>query len=431
MCNGSPLRSCTGESKLMDAPPKGGGEGGGRGGGAISSVGEEPEVAALPDDVSAQGNAKTPFFIYYADYLYWFLIIFVFSNPLKLNSLDLLTLGVEKDKGETRCSNSKVNSSKPSTSCSGNNTTGWHGLFHLWKQKSLKRLASFPAVGFRRRLRKRHENLIGKGGYAEIYKGRLDNGQLIAVKKITRGTREENTLNFLCEMGILVHLRHPNIAEMIGVGNIDSRTYKDSRDKTMDWVIRYKAAVGAARGLEYLHEKCQRRIIHRDIKVANVLLTEEFEAQICDFGLAKWLPDELSHHTLPIEGTFGYLAPEYCINGVVSEKTDVFAFGVLVLELLTGRRAVDSSQQSLISWAKPLLEEKRITDLIDPSLGELYDTKQVVRQLRGEEGLQTPGMRRTCSVGIFDDGNGDDEEAYDTGRYLDDLKRHQQIAFDF
>ncbi|CAL9074403.1 unnamed protein product, partial [Musa textilis] len=407
---------------------------------------------------------------------------------------------------------SKASTSHPETLMSRSNSSPWHGFFRLWKHKSLRRLSSFPPVGFRKWSKRRGnrdaqpartpsttaddfcvfrptwknftiselekatdnfslENVIGKGGYADIYRGRLENGRLVAVKRISRGTKDERTHNFLCEMGVLVHLHHPNIAKLIGVGveggmhlvfelshhgSLENLLH-DSKDK-LDWEVRYKIAIGAAKGLEYLHERCQRRIIHRDIKVDNILLTEDFEPQICDFGLAKWLPDEVTHHTLSsLEGTFGYVAPEYCMHGVVDEKTDVFAFGILLLELITGRRAVDSSQQSLLMWAKPVLEENKIKDLVDPLLGDSYDCKQllfaartafmciqyssvlrprmsqacVLRILRGEEGrsdnvrvLQKPFIRRTFSEGILD------AEEYNSTRYLKDITRHKQIAFD-
>ncbi|KAJ6808859.1 receptor-like cytosolic serine/threonine-protein kinase RBK2 [Iris pallida] len=152
-----------------------------------------------------------------------------------------------------------------------------------------------------------------------------------------------------------------------------------SKEK-LDWSVRYRVAIGTAEGLEYLHERCPRRIIHRDIKAANILLSENFEPQISDFGLAKWLPDKLTHFTISsFEGTFGYLAPEYLMHGIVNEKIDVFAYGVLLLELVTGRKAIDSSKQSLVIWAKPLLERKKIKELLDPSLGEAYDSTELKR----------------------------------------------------
>lgn len=170
------------------------------------------------------------------------------------------------------------------------------------------------------------DNIIGKGGYAEVYKGCLENGQLVAVKKLTRGTVDERTGYFLSELGIIVHVNHPNTAKLVGfsieggvhlVFQLSARgslasvlhgntffvfwiihlawwdfelffyIYEGSKKK-LDWSVRYKVAVGTAEGLEYLHVRCQRRIIHRDIKAANILLTEDFEPQvwiwIWDFG---------------------------------------------------------------------------------------------------------------------------------------------------
>ncbi|KAM7254277.1 hypothetical protein ACFE04_031959 [Oxalis oulophora] len=235
------------------------------------------------------------------------------------------------------------------------------------------------------------KNLIGKGGYAEVYKGCLSNGQNVAVKKLTRGTQDDIVGDFLLEFGIMVHVSHPNTAKLIGYGieggmhlvlelslngSLASMLYGPKDE--LKWSIRYKIALGTAEGLLYLHEGCKRRIIHRDIKAANILLTEDFEPQICDFGLAKWLPEKWTHHVISkFEGTFGYVAPEFLMHGIVDEKTDVFAFGVLLLELVTGRRALDYSQQSLVMWAKPLLKNNEIIELIDPSLGNDYDSRQL------------------------------------------------------
>ena len=150
----------------------------------------------------------------------------------------------------------------------------------------------------------------------------------------------------------------------------------------MDWKVRFKVAVGIAEGLRYLHHECHRRIIHRDIKASNILLTEDYEAQISDFGLAKWLPEKWTHHVVfPIEGTFGYLSPEYFMHGIVDEKTDVFAYGVLLLELITGRRAVDSTQQSLVIWAKPLLDASNVKELADPRLEDAFDPVEMKRAM--------------------------------------------------
>ncbi|XP_041020132.1 receptor-like cytosolic serine/threonine-protein kinase RBK2 [Juglans microcarpa x Juglans regia] len=256
-----------------------------------------------------------------------------------------------------------------------------------------------------------HENLIGKGGYAEVYKGCLRDGQLVAIKRLTKGKADEIVADFLSELGVMAHVNHPNTAKLIGYGveggmhlvlelsphgSLASLLY-GSKEK-LEWGIRYKIALGTAKGLLYLHEGCQRRIIHRDIKASNILLTGDFEPQICDFGLAKWLPEQWTHHIVSkFEGTFGYLAPEYLLHGIVDEKTDVFAFGVLLLEIVTGRRALDYSQQSLVLWAKPLIKKNHINELIDPSLGDNYNSPQInLVLLVASLCIQQSSIRRPC-----------------------------------
>ncbi|KAG1326943.1 putative receptor-like serine/threonine-protein kinase [Cocos nucifera] len=239
------------------------------------------------------------------------------------------------------------------------------------------------------------DNMVGRGGYAEVFKGNLYNGQAVAVKRLAKGsTSEQKEREFLAELGIIGHVCHPNTALLIGCcienglhlifdfspnGSLASALH-GKNCKFLEWPVRYKIAIGTARGLHYLHKCCRRRIIHRDIKASNVLLGPEFEPQvkISDFGLAKWLPKQWTHHcVIPIEGTFGYLAPEYFMHGIVDEKTDVFAFGVLLLEIVTGRRPVDSSKQSLLLWAKPLIDTGRIAELADPKLEGKYDLDQL------------------------------------------------------
>ncbi|KAI4335408.1 hypothetical protein L6164_014053 [Bauhinia variegata] len=239
------------------------------------------------------------------------------------------------------------------------------------------------------------ENLIGKGGYAEVYKGKFIDGEEFAVKRLTKTSCDERKeKEFLTEIGTIGHVRHSNVLPLLGccidnglylVFELSSRGSVASllHDETlppMDWKTRHKIALGTARGLHYLHKGCQRRIIHRDIKASNILLTADFEPQISDFGLAKWLPSQWTHHSIaPIEGTFGHLAPEYYMHGIVDEKTDVFAFGVFLLELISGRKPVDGSHQSLHNWAKPILNKGEIEKLVDPTLGEAYDVTQLQR----------------------------------------------------
>eukprot|EP01018_Ginkgo_biloba_P040115 Gb_24419 [translate_table: standard] len=448
------------------------------------------------------------------------------------------------------------------------------------------------------------DNLVGKGGYAEVYKGTLPDGQMVAVKRLANGnTDEQKDKEFLTELGTIGHVRHPNTASLVGccienglhlifhfsahgslasflhgnylrcfhmlfkypircmglpkckvfpygrvssaelhtlcgglgcidpisqwcnlvwqivfcyclknhsplldivlksnllakthpkvgdekparveasssrslgpeitnillnfcsleihsaffllqrnsildIHQIDNTRTTGMKTPVLEWAIRYKVAVGTARGLHYLHKCCQRRIIHRDIKASNVLLDKDFEPQvtklkflnrkalwfvcfemavqndwnlktvnlpacihgtlkyewncayvvlfkagnissckkeISDFGLAKWLPSQWTHHSVtPIEGTFGYLAPEYFMHGIVDEKTDVYAFGVLLLEIISGRRPIDAMEQNLVFWAKPLLESGNIQELVDPGLRGQYDIHQMQRMV--------------------------------------------------
>ncbi|KAH1234404.1 Receptor-like cytosolic serine/threonine-protein kinase RBK1 [Glycine max] len=313
------------------------------------------------------------------------------------------------------------------------------------------------------------ENLLGKGGHAEVYKGHLPDGQVIAVKRLMKNEKDaaDRAGDFLTELGIIAHINHPNATRLIGFG-VDRGLYFVLQlashgslssllfgSECLDWKIRSKVAVGVADGLVYLHKECPRRIIHRDIKASNILLNENYEAEISDFGLAKWLPSKwTSHVVFPIEGTFGYLAPEYFMHGVVDEKTDVFAYGVLLLELITGRRAVDSdSRQSLVIWAKPLLDTNNVKDLADPRLGEEYDPiemkramvtasrcvhhvsskrpymNQVVQLLKGEETIMEPKKTLVAQKSLMLEAC-DLEEDYTCSSYLKDLNRHRQLIME-
>ncbi|CAL5365144.1 unnamed protein product [Camellia sinensis] len=313
------------------------------------------------------------------------------------------------------------------------------------------------------------EKLIGKGGHAEVYKGCLPDGQVVAVKRITKNTEkkeEDRVSSYLTELGIIAHINHPNAAKLIGFsadgglhlvvqfsphGSLASLLH--GANKSLEWKIRFKVALGVAEGLQYLHCECPRRIIHRDITASNILLAEDYEPQISDFGLAKWLPEKWLHHIVhPIEGTFGYMAPEYFMHGIVDEKTDIFAFGVLLLEIITGHHAVDSYRQSLVMWAKPLLENSNVKDIADPSLGDAYDSGEmkrvmstalaclhhlpdmrpnmtrVVQLLRGEGGQIEVKQKSIGGRAIILDAC--DLENYTSTCYLKDLNRHMQLVLE-
>ncbi|KAL0346006.1 UNVERIFIED_CONTAM: putative receptor-like serine/threonine-protein kinase [Sesamum radiatum] len=270
-------------------------------------------------------------------------------------------------------------------------------LFNKQKQQQQPLLRCFSYQEIARATNNFHiENMVGKGGYSEVYKGEIGKGRSsIAVKRLAKDNSNANKeKEFLVELGIIGHVTHPNTAKLLGFcidnglylifnfypnGTLSSALHGQT-SKALEWPIRYRIVLGIARGLHYLHKCCKHRIIHRDIKASNVLLGPDYEPQISDFGLAKWLPSKWTHHAvIPIEGTFGYLAPEYFMHGIVDEKTDVFAFGVLLLEIITGRRPVDSTRQNLLLWARPLMECGNLSELADPKLEGRYDMDQLYR----------------------------------------------------
>ncbi|KAJ6680255.1 hypothetical protein OIU79_019876 [Salix purpurea] len=207
------------------------------------------------------------------------------------------------------------------------------------------------------------ENLIGKGGYAEVYKGCLQNGKIVAIKRLTRGTTDEIIGDFLSEMGIMAHVNHPNTSKLIGYGV----------EGGMHLVLELSPHGSLA---SVLYGSKERLTWH--IRLQTFCSQRTLSLRFVTFGLAKWLPEHWTHHTVSkFEGTFGYLAPEYLMHGIVDEKTDVFAFGVLLLELVTGRRALDYSQQSLVLWAKPLLKNNEIGELVDPALADDYNAREM------------------------------------------------------
>jgi somatic embryogenesis receptor kinase 1 len=154
-------------------------------------------------------------------------------------------------------------------------------------------------------------------------------------------------------------------------------------EPALSWRTRRQIALGSARGLSYLHDHCDPKIIHRDVKAANILLDEEFEAVVGDFGLAKLMDYKDTHVTTAVRGTIGHIAPEYLSTGKSSEKTDVFGFGIMLLELITGQRAFDLARLAndddvmLLDWVKGLLKERKVDLLVDPDLKQNYDQKEV------------------------------------------------------
>ncbi|RID41200.1 hypothetical protein BRARA_J01177 [Brassica rapa] len=283
------------------------------------------------------------------------------------------------------------------------------------------------------------ENIVGIGGYSEVYRGDLCDGRRIAVKRLTKESGDMiKEKEFLTELGVISHVSHPNTALLLGCcverglylvfrfsenGNLYSALH-EKENGSLDWPIRYKIAVGVARGLHYLHKRCNHRIIHRDIKSSNVLLGPDFEPQITDFGLAKWLPNKWTHHAvIPVEGTFGYLAPESLMQGTVDEKTDIYAFGILLLEIISGRRPVNPSHNHILLWAKPALETGNTRELVDPKLQEKYDDQQMNRLVLTASHCvqQSPILRPTMTQVLELLTNGNEAEVAKSWRMPKDM----------
>ncbi|XP_071708402.1 probable LRR receptor-like serine/threonine-protein kinase At5g63710 [Rutidosis leptorrhynchoides] len=247
-------------------------------------------------------------------------------------------------------------------------------------------------------------NIIGRGGFGKVYKGVMGDNTKVAIKRLADHHSPGGEAAFLREVQLISVAVHRNLLRLIGFATTSyervlvypfmqnlSVAYhlRDLKpgEKGLDWATRKRIAYGAARGLEYLHEHCNPKIIHRDLKAANILLNDEFEPVLGDFGLAKLVDINLTHITTQVRGTMGHIAPEYLSTGKSSEKTDIFGFGITLLELVTGQRAVDLSRLEeeedvlLLDHIKKLLREMRIADIVDPNL-TVYDSKEVENMLQ-------------------------------------------------
>ncbi|CAL0300805.1 unnamed protein product [Lupinus luteus] len=245
-----------------------------------------------------------------------------------------------------------------------------------------------------------NKHILGRGGFGKVYKGRLADGSLVAVKRLKEERTQGGELQFQTEVEMISMAVHRNLLRLRGFcmtpterllvypymanGSVASclRERHDG-DPPLDWPIRKCIALGSARGLAYLHDHCDPKIIHRDVKAANILLDEEFEAVVGDFGLAKLMDYKDTHVTTAVRGTIGHIAPEYLSTGKSSEKTDVFGYGVMLLELITGQRAFDLARLAndddvmLLDWVKGLLKDKKLEVLVDADLQGNYDDDEV------------------------------------------------------
>nr|XP_029153873.1 protein NSP-INTERACTING KINASE 1 isoform X1 [Arachis hypogaea] len=249
------------------------------------------------------------------------------------------------------------------------------------------------------------KNILGKGGFGNVYKGVLSDSTLVAVKRLKDGNAIGGEIQFQTEVEMISLAVHRNLLRLYGFcmtpterllvypymsnGSVASRLKGFSSilipvlailtgKPVLDWGTRKNIALGAARGLLYLHEQCDPKIIHRDVKAANILLDDYCEAVVGDFGLAKLLDHQDSHVTTAVRGTVGHIAPEYLSTGQSSEKTDVFGFGILLLELITGQRALEfgkaaNQKGAMLDWVKKIHQEKKLELLVDKDLKGNYD----------------------------------------------------------
>ncbi|TKY61665.1 receptor protein kinase [Spatholobus suberectus] len=247
-------------------------------------------------------------------------------------------------------------------------------------------------------------SLIGEGSYGRVYYGVLKSRQAAAIKKLDASKQPDE--EFLAQVSMVSRLKHDNFVQLLGYcidGNSRVLAYEFASNGSLHdilhgrkgvkgaqpgpvltWTQRVKIAVGAAKGLEYLHERADPHIIHRDIKSSNVLIFDDDVAKIADFDLSNQAPDMAARlHSTRVLGTFGYHAPEYAMTGQLNAKSDVYSFGVVLLELLTGRKPVDHTlprgQQSLVTWATPRLSEDKVRQCVDARLGGDYPPKAVAK----------------------------------------------------
>ncbi|KAH6833047.1 Protein kinase superfamily protein [Perilla frutescens var. hirtella] len=245
------------------------------------------------------------------------------------------------------------------------------------------------------------DNVIGEGGYGIVYRGQLINGMIVAVKRLLNNLGQAEK-EFSVEVEAIGHVRHKNLVRLLGYciegthrllvyeyvnnGNLEQWLHGAmSHHGHLTWEGRMKILLGTAKGLAYLHDAIEPKVVHRDIKASNILIDDDFNAKISDFGLAKLLGAGKSHIVTRVMGTFGYVAPEYASSGFLNEKSDVYSFGVVLLESITGRDPVDDSrlvhEKNLVDWLKMMVGAKRSEEVVDPNLETRPSTSALKRAL--------------------------------------------------
>ncbi|KAK2445937.1 Protein kinase superfamily protein [Trifolium repens] len=238
-------------------------------------------------------------------------------------------------------------------------------------------------------------NILGVGGFGCVYKAQFDENLVVAVKKLHCQTQYAET-EFENELELLSKIQHPNIISLLGCsingemrfivyelmqnGSLEAQLHGPSQGSRLTWYMRMKIALDTASGLEYLHEHCYPPVIHRDMKSSNILLDANFNATLSDFGLA--IIDGSQKKNIKFSGTLGYVAPEYILDGKLTDKSDVYAYGVVLLELLLGRMPVEklaqAKCQSLVTWAMPQLTDRsKLPNIVDPVIKDTMDLKHL------------------------------------------------------
>ncbi|KAL4388925.1 hypothetical protein GQ457_09G004580 [Hibiscus cannabinus] len=239
---------------------------------------------------------------------------------------------------------------------------------------------------------------LGEGGFGPVYKGTLSDGRVVAVKQLSVASNQGKE-QFVTEIATISAVQHRNLVKLYGCcigGNRRLLVYEYLVNKSLDqalwgknvlhldWPTRFNICLSTARGLAYLHEESRPRIVHRDVKASNILLDEELCPKISDFGLAKLYDDKKTHVTTRAAGTIGYLAPEYAMRGHLTEKVDVFGFGVVILEIMSGRpnsyNTLENDRIYLLEWAWTLHENNQPLSLLDPTLAE-FDENEAFRMI--------------------------------------------------
>ncbi|CAL9053766.1 unnamed protein product [Musa banksii] len=245
-------------------------------------------------------------------------------------------------------------------------------------------------------------NKLGEGGYGPVYKGKLEEEQEVAIKRLSK-TSMQGLDEFKNEVTVIAKLQHRNLVRLLGCciqagervliyeympnGSLDAFLFDKVKGELLNWRSRYTIIVGIARGLLYLHEDSRLRIIHRDLKASNILLDKDMNPKISDFGMARIFGgDETEVNTMRVVGTYGYMSPEYAMDGIFSVKSDVFSFGVLVLEIVSGKknRGVYYSGRhlNLLAYTWSLWKEDRVLEMVDESIGESFPTDEVLRCIK-------------------------------------------------